>query len=167
MYRGFAYRNQHRILSPTGTYVAKGHDAEVISLGTFGTQQCDLDILMRKRQSKAQHLVFVSEADPCGYGLSRYLTKKDSVCWVVAPSFIPKKAGDRVKTDRRDAMPLARLMRSGDLTPVYVPAVDDEAIRDLSRARPRGPTLRHRVGHGRLRHRQRATRPGPSRLPVV
>ena len=48
---------------------------------------------------------------------------------------IPKKAGDRVKTDRRDALQLARLMRSGDLTPVYVPAVDDEAIRDLSRAR--------------------------------
>jgi transposase len=57
------------------------------------------------------------------------------VCWVVAPSLIPKKAGDRVKTDRRDAVQLARLMRSGDLTPVYVPAVEDEAIRDLSRAR--------------------------------
>jgi transposase len=54
---------------------------------------------------------------------------------VGAPSFIPKKAGDRVKTDRRDAMPLARLMRSGDLPPVYVPALDDAAIRDLSRAR--------------------------------
>lgn len=61
--------------------------------------------------------------------------KKGDVCWGVAPSLIPKKAGDRVKTDRRDAMQLARLMRSGDLTPVYVPAVDDEAIRDLSRAR--------------------------------
>ena len=57
------------------------------------------------------------------------------VCWGVAPSWIPKKAGDRVKTDRRDAMQLARLMRSGDLTPGYVPAVDAEAIRDLSRAR--------------------------------
>ena len=57
------------------------------------------------------------------------------VWWVVAPSLIPKKAGDRVKTDRRDAMQLARLMHSGDLAPVYVPAVDDEAIRDLSRAR--------------------------------
>lgn len=54
---------------------------------------------------------------------------------MVAPSLIPKKAGDRGKTDRRDAMPLARLMRSGDLTPVYVPALDDEALRDLSRAR--------------------------------
>jgi transposase len=57
------------------------------------------------------------------------------VCWVVAPSLIPKKAGDRVKTDRRDAIQLARLMCSGDLTPVYVPRVDDEAIRDLTRAR--------------------------------
>jgi len=57
------------------------------------------------------------------------------VCWVVAPSLIPKKAGDRVKTDRRDAVQLARLRRSGDLTPVDVPAVADEAMRDLSRAR--------------------------------
>src|SRR4029450_941619 len=116
-------------------YVAKDHDAEVVSLGTFGTRQCDIDNLIRKLQSKAKHLVFVYEAGPCGYWLYRYLTKKDYVCWVVAPSLIPKRAGDRVKTDRRDAMQLARLMRSGDLTPVYVPAVDDEAIRDLSRAR--------------------------------
>src|SRR5207249_11528357 len=91
--------------------------------------------LMRKLQSKAKHLVFVYEAGPCGYGLYRSLTKKDSVGWVVAPSLIPKRAGDRVTTDRRDAMPLARLMRSGDLTPVDVPAVDDAAIRDLRRAR--------------------------------
>src|SRR5437879_12340689 len=61
--------------------------------------------------------------------------KQGYVCWVVAPSLIPKKPGDRVKTDRRDARQLARLMRSGDLTPVYVPAVGDEAIRDLRRAR--------------------------------
>jgi transposase len=54
---------------------------------------------------------------------------------VVAPSLVPKKAGDRVKTDRRDAVKLARTMRAGDLTPVYVPKVEDEAIRDLSRAR--------------------------------
>jgi transposase len=116
-------------------YVAKDHDAEVISLGTFGTRQCDIDTLIRKLQSKATHLVFVYEAGPCGYWLYRYLTKKDSVCWVVAPSLMPKKAGDRVTTDRRDALQLARLMRSGDLPPVYVPTVDDEAIRDLSRAR--------------------------------
>jgi transposase len=116
-------------------YVAQDHDAEVTFLGTMGTRQCDIDHLIRKMQSKAKHLVFVYEAGPCGYWLYRYLTKKGHVCWVVAPSLIPKKTGDRVKTDRRDAIQLARLMRSGDLTPVYVPTVEDEALRDLTRAR--------------------------------
>ncbi len=72
---------------------------------------------------------------PAGSWLYRYLTKKDDDCWGVAPSLIPKKPGDRVKTDRRDATHLARLARSGDLTPVYVPRAEDEAIRDLTRAR--------------------------------
>jgi transposase len=116
-------------------YVAQDHGAEVTYLGTIGTRQADIDHLVRKLQSKAQHLVFVYEAGPCGYWLYRYLRKRGYNCWVVAPSLIPKKAGDRVKTDRRDAVQLARLMRSGDLTPVYVPTVDDEAIRDLTRAR--------------------------------
>jgi transposase len=116
-------------------YVAKEHHAEVVYLGTIGTCQCDIDALIRKLQSKSPHVVFVYEAGPCGYWLYRYLSKKGHLCWVVAPSLIPKKAGDRVKTDRRDAVQLARLLRSGDLTPVYVPAVEDEAIRDLSRAR--------------------------------
>jgi transposase len=116
-------------------YVAQDHGAEVISLGTLGTRQCDIDQLIRKMHSKATHLVFVYEAGPCGYWLYRYLTKKDYDCWVVAPSLMPKKAGDRVKTDRRDAVQLARLARSGDLTAVSVPQVEDEAIRDLSRAR--------------------------------
>jgi transposase len=116
-------------------YVAQDHGAEVVSLGTIGTRQCDLDKLIRPLHSKAKHLVFVYEAGPCGYWLYRYLTKTGHDCGVVAPSLIPKKAGDRGKTDRRDARQLARLMRSGDLTPVYVPQVDDEAIRDLSRAR--------------------------------
>jgi transposase len=116
-------------------YVAQDHGAEVAYLGTIGTRQCDIDQLLRKMQSKAQHLVFVYEAGPCGYWLYRYLRNKDDDCWVVAPSLIPKKAGDRVKTDRRDAVQLARLARSGDLTAVYVPKVEDEAIRDLTRAR--------------------------------
>jgi transposase len=116
-------------------YVAQDHHAEVIYLGTIGTRQCDIDQLIRKLLSKAKHLIFVYEAGPCGYWLYRYLTQKGHVCWVVAPSLIPKKAGDRVKTDRRDAVQLARLMRSGDLTSVYVPRVEDEALRDLSRAR--------------------------------
>jgi transposase len=116
-------------------YVAKAHDAEVIFLGTIGTRQADIDQLVRKLQAKAKHLVFVYEAGPCGYWLYRDLTNKGHSCWVVAPSLIPKKAGDRVKTDRRDAIQLARLMRSGDLTPVYVPKVEDEAMRDRTRAR--------------------------------
>ena len=121
--------------SITVAYAAEKRDAEVISLGTIGTRQCDIDKLIRKLQSKGHALVFVYEAGPCGYWLYRYLTKKGLPCWVVAPSLIPKKPGGRVKTDRRDAAQLARLMRSGDLTPVYVPEVEDEAIRDLVRAR--------------------------------
>jgi transposase len=116
-------------------YVAQDHGAEVTFLGTIGTRQCDIDSLLRKRQSKAKHLLFVYEAGPCGYWLYRYLTKKGDDCWVVAPSLLPKKPGDRVKTDRRDAVQLARLARSGALTVVYVPQVEDEAIRDLARAR--------------------------------
>jgi transposase len=116
-------------------YVAQDHGAEVTYLGTIGTRQCDLDNLIRKMPSKAKHLFFVYEAGPCGDWLYRYLTRKGYTCWVVAPSLMPKKSGDRVKTDRRDAVALARLMRSGDLTPVDVPSVEDEAIRDLSRAR--------------------------------
>jgi transposase len=116
-------------------YVAQEHHAEVVALGNIGTRQGDIDHLIRKMQSKSKHLIFVYEAGPCGDWLYRYLTQKGHVCWVVAPSLIPKKPGDRVTTNRRDAIKLARLMRSGDLTPVYVPTVDDEAIRDLGRAR--------------------------------
>jgi len=115
-------------------YVAQEHGAEVTYLGTIGTRQCDSEQLVRKMPSKAKHLIFVYEAGPCGYWLYRFLTKKGYACWVVAPSLMPKKAGDRVKTDRRDAVQLARLARSGALTVVYVPTVDDEAMRDLTRA---------------------------------
>ena len=116
-------------------YIANDHHAEVVSLGNIGTRQCDIDHLIRRLQSTSPHLVFVYEAGPCGSWLYRSLTHKGQVCAVVAPSLIPKKPGDRVKPNRRDAIKLARLMRSGDLTPVYVPKVADEAIRDLCRAR--------------------------------
>src|SRR5437867_9766907 len=113
-----------------------------VYVGEIGTRQCDIDAVIRKLQSKGAELVFVYEAGPCGYWLYRYLTRKGFACHVVAPSLIvvapsliPRKPGDRVKTDRRDAITLARLMRSGDLTSIYVPQVQDEAIRDLSRAR--------------------------------
>jgi len=120
-------------------YIAQDQGAEVSYLGSIGTRQCDIDQLVRKMQSKAKHLIFVYEAGPCGYWLYRYLMKKGYACWVVAPSLMPKKPGDRVKTDRRDAIQLARLARSGDLTAVYVPKVEDEACA-LSPARVQTPS---------------------------
>jgi len=115
--------------------VAQDHGADVPSLGAIGTRQCAIDPLLRTRPSKATHLVFVAEAGPGGAWLSRYLTNKGDACRVVAPSLIPQKPGDRVKTDRRDAGPLARLARAGARTAVSVPKGEDAALRDLTRAR--------------------------------
>jgi len=116
-------------------YASDDGPADPVALGTIGTRQCDIDALIRKLQSKSGRLVFVYEAGPSGYWLYRYLTGKGLTCMVVAPSLIPRRPGDRVKTDRRDAATLARLARSRDLSPVYVPEPADEAIRDLARAR--------------------------------
>jgi len=115
---------------------ASGERAEPpIFVGAIGTRQADLDKLIRRLQGKSARLVFAYEAGPTGYGVYRYLTGRGLECQVIAPSLIPKKPGDKVKTDRRNAEELARLLRSGDLTRVYVPTVEDEAIRDLCRAR--------------------------------
>jgi len=84
-----------------GASVAQDYGAEVISLDAIGTRQCAIDPLLRTRHSQATHLVFVSDAGPCGSWLYRDLRTKASDCWGVAPSLMPKKAGDRVKTDRR------------------------------------------------------------------
>src|SRR5262245_28230503 len=116
-------------------YALEERAADVVSLGAIGTRQYDIDKLIRRLESKGATLVFAYEAGPCGYWLYRYLTRRGLSCMVVAASLIPRKAGDRVKTDRRDAVALARLLRSGDLSAIYVPTVDDEANRDLSRAR--------------------------------
>lgn len=116
-------------------YAPEDRGAEVVSVGMIGTRQYDIDKLIRKLESKSATLVFAYEAGPCGYWLYRYLIRRGLTCSVVAPSLIPRKPGDRVKTDRRDAVTLARLLRSGDLDAIYVPTVDDEAMRDLSRAR--------------------------------
>jgi transposase len=140
----------------TVAYVAKDQGAEVVYLGSIGPRQCDIDNLSRQLQSKSKHLVLVYEAGPCGYWLYRYLTHNGPVCWVIAPSLLPQKAGDRVKPNRRDAVTLARLIRSGDLTPVYVPKVEDEAIRDVRRARADAlrdlKTAKYRLKAVLLRH---------------
>jgi transposase len=99
------------------------------------------------------------EAGPCGYALYWELTRLGVTCEVIAPTLIPVKAGDRVKTDRRDAEKLARCYRSGDLTPVWVPDEEHEALRDLVRAREAAKKdqlrARHRLGKLLLRHGRR------------
>jgi transposase len=114
-----------------------GHDGEVRFYGTVGGDLESLHKAIRKIQSGAQGatLSFVYEAGPCGYEIYRSLTSKGFDCAVVAPSMIPRKSGDRIKNDRRDALNLARLHRAGELTSVYVPSVEDEAMRDLTRSR--------------------------------
>lgn len=107
---------------------------EVELLGKIGTTKTDIDRLCKRLQSKARHVCVVYEAGPCGYGLYRQLVQKGFDCMVCAPSLIPRKPGERVKTDRRDAVKLVRSLRAGDLSAVYVPTVEDEAFRDLARA---------------------------------
>ncbi|WP_134143892.1 IS110 family transposase [Paraburkholderia sp. BL6665CI2N2] len=107
---------------------------EVELLGKIGTTKTDIDRLCKRLQSKARYIRIVYEAGPCGYGLYRQLLAKGIDCMVCAPSLIPKKPGDRIKTDRRDAIKLVRSLRAGDLSAVYVPSVEDEAFRDLARA---------------------------------
>jgi len=112
-----------------------GRNAEVRHYGTIGGGLDDLDRLVKKLSTANRELHFVYEAGPCGYDIFRSLTSKCLDCAVVSPAHIPKKPADRIKTDRRDAMMLARLHRAGELTYVFVPRADDEAMRDLTRAR--------------------------------
>lgn len=90
---------------------------------------------MRKLETKYDRITFCYEAGPTGYELQRYITSLGHECIVGAPSLIPKKPGNRVKTNRRDAVSLAKLLRAGDLSAVWVPDPRHEAIRDLTRAR--------------------------------
>jgi transposase len=111
--------------------------AKIVHHGKIKTNKAAITKLARQYQSKYPQatLHFVYEAGPCGYWIYRLLTSLGHYCYVVAPSLIPKKPGDKIKTDKRDAMKLAKLLKSEDLTPIYVPEPEDEAIRDLSRAR--------------------------------
>ena len=113
-----------------------GRGGEVREYGAIEGNISALDSVIRKLHSGGkQHLEFVYEAGPCGYEIYRHLNAKGFKCTVVAPSKIPRAKGDRVKTDRRDARKLARLHRAGELRAVYVPREEDEAMRDLTRAR--------------------------------
>lgn len=115
--------------------IDQGRQKQPRIYGSIANQLEALDKFCRKMVSTATRLHFVYEAGPCGYGIYRHLTEKGFDCMVAAPSMIPKKSGDRIKNDRRDATMLARLHRAGELTAVYVPDAQDEAMRDLTRAR--------------------------------
>jgi len=112
-----------------------GRQGEVRSYGRIDGTLAALDKVIRKLEAKANSLSFAYEAGPCGYEIYRHLHNKGYDCLVVAPSMIPRQSGNRIKNDRRDAQMLARLHRAGELTSVYVPTLDDEAMRDLTRAR--------------------------------
>lgn len=129
--------------------------------GEISNTPAALSKLVKNVSPHGEVVAFCYEAGPCGYGIYRQLTEAGHVCSVVAPSLIPTKPGDRVKTDRRDSENLARLHRAGELTPVWVPDQEQEAIRDLTRAREDMKHLerqaRQRLAAFLLRHGHRYT----------
>jgi transposase len=133
-------------------------DGEVRSLGIIPNREESVRKLVRKL-GPAEQLQACYEAGPTGYVLYWQLTALGVKCEVVAPTLVPVKAGDRVKTDRRDATKLARSYRAGDLTPVWVPDEAHEALRDLVRAREAAKQdqlrARHRLSKFLLRHGRR------------
>ena len=139
-----------------------GRSGAVEYLGEISNDPVAIGKLCDRLGRPGKTLAFCYEAGPCGYGAHRQLTSLGHRCDVVAPSLIPTKSGDRVKTNRRDATMLARLHRAGELTPVWVPDADHEAMRDLIRLRSvvrqivtrarqhlQGFLLRHGRKHGR------------------
>lgn len=112
-----------------------GRKGDVRYLGEIESSEAATRKLIASLAAKYRKLTFCYEAGPTGYGLQRLIEGLGHTCLVVAPSLIPKKAGERVKTNRRDAEGLARLLRAGELTAVWVPDTRHEAMRELTRAR--------------------------------
>jgi transposase len=139
----------------TAVAVAEPGWGEARDVGIIPTTADAVAKLVRKLGGK-EGLVVAYEAGPCGYGIYRQLRSMGVECQVVAPSLIPRRPGDRVKTDKRDARQLARLLRSGELTPVWVPDEEHEALRDLVRAREDArkdlTRKRHQLGKFLLRN---------------
>jgi transposase len=113
----------------------EGRHGEVRHYGVIQGDLEALDKVVERLRAPGRRLHVVYEAGPCGFGIYRHLTAQGEDCVVVSPSRIPKCSSDRIKTDRRDADALARLHRAGELTAIHVPTADDEALRDLVRAR--------------------------------
>jgi transposase len=141
-----------------------GRDGEVRYVGEVDASAESMRRVVKRIVDKYHSAHFCYEAGPTGYGLHRLITSLGQECTVVAPSLIPRKPGDRVKTNRRDALSLAKLLRAGELTAVWVPDEVHEAMRDLVRARSAAvETLRvHRqqvssfmLRHGRIYPRKK------------
>jgi transposase len=145
--------------------VAEGNGGEVRSLGIIPNRPESVRKLIAKLGS-GEKLKCCYEAGPTGYVLYWQLTQMGLACEVIAPSLVPVKQGDRVKTDRRDAEKLARCYRAGELTSVWVPDAAHEALRDLVRAREAAKKdqlrHRHRLGKFLLRHGVRPVNAGPA-----
>jgi len=112
-----------------------GRDGEVRYVGEIANSPDTIKKLVRRLSRQYEQLHFCYEAGPTGYGLHRQLSDLGHVCDVVAPSMIPRRSGDRVKTNRRDAITLVKLLRAGELNAIWVPDIVHEAVRDLTRAR--------------------------------
>ncbi len=123
----------------------EGREGEVRRYGTIANTYDAIDKVIRKLFSDGGELSFIYEAGPTGYGLYRHLTGNGLKCAVVAPSLVPRKSGERIKNDRRDAIMLARLFRAGELTLIHVPHPEDEAMRDLIRAREDAKTAERKA----------------------
>jgi len=113
----------------------EGRDGEVRHYGVIAGDLEAVGKVVRALRTPNRRLRFVYEAGPCGFGIHRFLIAQGEDCVIVNPSSMPKRSGDRIKTDRRDGDALARLHRAGELTAIYIPTADDEALRDLVRAR--------------------------------
>lgn len=115
-----------------------GRRGEVRFLGEIENRPAAIERMIKKLAGRYGRLHVCFEAGPTGYGLYRQVRELGHDCLVVAPALIPKRSGERVKTNRRDAVTLARLHRAGELTGVWVPDLVHEAVRDLVRAREAG-----------------------------
>lgn len=126
--------------------------------GTIANTKAAVTKFLKEVEARGEPVSFCYEAGPCGYELYRTILAHGHACVVVAPSLIPRKPGDQLKTDRRDALMLARLHRAGELTSVWVPDPEQESMRDLTRAREDMKELltraQQRLGAFLLRHNQ-------------
>ena len=113
----------------------EGRKGEVRHYGTIKNTFDAIDKIIKSLTATGVELKFIYEAGPCGFALYRHLTGNGFKCVVTSPAMIPKRSSVRIKNDRRDALTLARLYRAGELTGIYVPEPEDEAVRDLARSR--------------------------------